>query len=146
VHSARTGAKLSAEKRREVDGKRWIRTGIEEFGGGKNGTSDILIVTTNDVPGQRVERVIGEVFGPTVRSRHPGSQTGAGLKSLVGGELRGLTKTPVETRGQAGERLTEQARARGANAVPAMRFDVAGAVDVGTEVCAYGTAVVLRPE
>ncbi|MFS0695626.1 YbjQ family protein [Streptomyces nitrosporeus] len=117
--------------------------GIEEYGGGQTGRTDVLVVTTNDVPGHRVDRVIGEVFGLTVRSRHLGSQIGAGLKSLVGGELRGLTKTLVETRNQALERLVEQARARGANAVLMTRFDVSEAADVGTEICAYGTAVVI---
>ncbi|MFG1809991.1 YbjQ family protein [Streptomyces sp. NPDC049040] len=120
--------------------------GIEEFGGGQAQGSDILVVTTNDAPGFRVERVIGEVFGLTVRSRHVGSQIGAGLKSMVGGELKGLTKTLVETRNQAMERLVDQARVRGANAVLAMRFDVSEAADVGTEVCAYGSAVVLARE
>ncbi|GHF63000.1 UPF0145 protein [Streptomyces mashuensis] len=119
--------------------------GIEEFGGGQHEKSDVLVVTTNDIPGYRVDRVIGEVFGLTVRSRHIGSQIGAGLKSLIGGELRGLTKTLVETRNQAMERLVEQARARGANAVLMFRFDVTEAADVGTEVCAYGTAVVVSP-
>ncbi|CAG6393771.1 conserved hypothetical protein [Actinacidiphila cocklensis] len=117
--------------------------GIDDFGGGQEQGADILVVTTNDAPGFRVERVIGEVFGLTVRSRHLGSQIGAGLKSMVGGELKGLTKTLVETRNQAMQRLVEQARARGANAVLAMRFDVSEAADVGTEVCAYGSAVVL---
>lgn len=117
---------------------------IEEFGGGQAPESDILIVTTNEVPGYQVRRVIGEVFGLTVRSRHLGSQVGAGLKSMMGGELKGLTKTLVETRNQAMERLVEQARSRGANAVLMMRFDVTEAADVGTEVCAYGTAVVLN--
>lgn len=107
--------------------------------------SGVLVVTTNDVPGYRVERVIGEVFGLTVRSRHLGSQIGAGLKSMIGGELKGLTKTLVETRNQAMDRLIEQAKARGGNAVLMMRFDVTDAQDVGTEVCAYGTAVVLVP-
>ena len=116
---------------------------IEDFGGGQTQDSDVLIVTTNDAPGFRVERVIGEVFGLTVRSRHLGSQIGAGLKSMVGGELKGLTKTLVQTRNQAMERLVDQARARGANGVLTMRFDVSEAADVGTEVCAYGTAVVL---
>ncbi|MEU3050647.1 MULTISPECIES: YbjQ family protein [unclassified Streptomyces] len=117
--------------------------GIEEYGGGQNPGVDVLVVTTDDVPGYRVERVIGEVFGLTVRSRHLGSQIGAGLKSMVGGELRGLTKTLVETRNQAMARLVDQAAARGANAVLAFRFDVTEAADVGTEVCAYGTAVVV---
>jgi uncharacterized protein YbjQ (UPF0145 family) len=120
--------------------------GIDEYGGGQPQQSDVLVVTTNDVPGFRVDRVIGEVFGLTVRSRHLGSQIGAGLKSLVGGELNGLTKTLVETRNQAMERLVEQARARGANAVLMMRFDVSEAADVGTEVCAYGTAAVITPD
>ncbi|MGX1884532.1 YbjQ family protein [Streptomyces sp. NPDC055287] len=120
--------------------------GIDEYGGGQGAQSDVLVVTTNDAPGYRVDRVIGEVFGLTVRSRHLGSQIGAGLKSMIGGELKGLTKTLVETRNQAMERLVEQARARGANGVLMMRFDVADAADVGTEVCAYGTAVVLTKE
>ncbi|MBO0652642.1 MULTISPECIES: YbjQ family protein [Streptomyces] len=119
--------------------------GIDEYGGGQHEKSDVLVVTTNDVPGYRVDRVIGEVFGLTVRSRHVGSQIGAGLKSLIGGELKGLTKTLVQTRNQAMERLVEQARARGANAVLMFRFDVTEAADVGTEVCAYGTAVVITP-
>ncbi|WP_405999342.1 YbjQ family protein [Streptomyces sp. NBC_00829] len=117
--------------------------GIEDYGGGQVPQSDVLVVTTNDVPGFQVQEVIGEVFGLTVRSRHLGSQIGAGLKSMIGGELKGLTKTLVETRNQAMQRLTEQARSRGANAVLMFRFDVSEAADVGTEVCAYGTAVVL---
>ncbi|MFI5545989.1 YbjQ family protein [Streptomyces sp. NPDC051815] len=120
--------------------------GIDDYGGGSGAhESGVLVVTTNDVPGYRVERVIGEVFGLTVRSRHLGSQIGAGLKSMIGGELKGLTKTLVQTRNQAMDRLIEQAKARGANAVLMMRFDVTDAADVATEVCAYGTAVVLVP-
>jgi uncharacterized protein YbjQ (UPF0145 family) len=120
--------------------------GIEEYGGGQGPQADVLVVTTNEVPGYRVEQVLGEVFGLTVRSRHLGSQIGAGLKSMIGGELEGLTKTLVQTRNQAMERLIEQARARGANGVLAFRFDVTEQADVGTEVCAYGTAVVLARE
>ncbi|MER5728142.1 YbjQ family protein [Streptomyces sp. NPDC002138] len=120
--------------------------GIDDYGGGAGAQSAVLVVTTNDVPGYQVQRVIGEVFGLTVRSRHLGSQIGAGLKSMIGGELKGLTKTLVQTRNQAMERLIEQAQARGANAVLMMRFDVTDAADVGTEVCAYGTAVVIAPQ
>jgi uncharacterized protein YbjQ (UPF0145 family) len=115
--------------------------GIDDYGGGQGPQADVLVVTTNNLPGYHVEQVIGEVFGLTVRSRHLGSQIGSGLKSMIGGELKGLTKTLVETRNQAMERLVEQARTRGANAVLAFRFDVTEAADVGTEVCAYGTAV-----
>jgi uncharacterized protein YbjQ (UPF0145 family) len=120
--------------------------GIDDYTGGPEAQqTGVLVVTTNDAPGYRVEQVVGEVFGLTVRSRHLGSQIGAGLKSMIGGELKGLTKTLVETRSQAMERLIEAAKARGANAVLMMRFDVTDAADVGTEVCAYGTAVVLVP-
>jgi len=119
-------------------------TSIDEYGGGQH-TADVLVVTTNDIPGFRVDRVIGEIFGLTVRSRNVGSQLGASLKSLAGGELRGLTKTLVQSRNQAMDRLVEQARARGANAVLAMRFDVTEAGGNGTEICAYGTAVVISP-
>ncbi|MQS15059.1 YbjQ family protein [Streptomyces kaniharaensis] len=118
---------------------------INEYGGGQGPNADVLVVTTNDIPGFRVDHVIGEVFGLTVRSRHIGSQIGAGLKSLVGGELKGLTKTLVESRNEAMQRLVEQTRARGGNAVLMMRFDVTDAADAGTEVCAYGTAVVISP-
>ena len=117
---------------------------ISDYSGGQH-TEDVLVVTTNDVPGYRVDRIIGEVFGLTVRSRNIGSQIGAGLKSLAGGELRGLTKTLVASRNQAMDRLVDQARARGANAILMMRFDVSDAAGVGTEVCAYGTAAVISP-
>ena len=118
-------------------------TNLEDFGGGQH-TADVLVVTTNDVPGYKVDRVIGEIFGLTVRSRNIGTQLGAGFKSLAGGELRGLTKTLVQSRNQAMDRLVEQARARGANAVLAMRFDVTEAGN-GAEICAYGTAAVISP-
>lgn len=63
----------------------------------------------------------------------------------MGGELKGLTKTLVQSRNEAMERLVAQAQARGGNAVLMMRFDVSEAADVGTEVCAYGTAAVISP-
>ena len=103
----------------------------------------LLISTMNDVPGWRVDRVLGEVTGLTVRSRNVGAQIGAGFKSLVGGELKGLTKQLQETRDEALQRLIDAASARGANAVLAMRFD---SNEVGSgyqEIVAYGTAVVV---
>jgi uncharacterized protein YbjQ (UPF0145 family) len=65
----------------------------------------MLIATTNDLPGYVVEEVYGEVFGLTVRSRNIGSQIGAGLKSLVGGELRGMTKALADSREQVIDRM-----------------------------------------
>ena len=104
----------------------------------------MLITTTNDLPGYEVEEVLGEVFGLTVRSRNVGSQIGAGLKSLVGGELKGMTKALVDSRLQVIERLTEEAQKRGGNAVLAMRFDTSEMGGTWTEICAYGTAVRVR--
>jgi uncharacterized protein YbjQ (UPF0145 family) len=105
----------------------------------------VIISTMNDLPGFSVTEVIGEVFGLTVRSRNFGSQLGAGLKSLVGGELRGQTKMLIDSRLQAQQRLVAEAMMRGADAVLAMRFD---ATEIGggwQEICAYGTAVRIRP-
>ncbi len=85
--------------------------------------------------------VLGEVFGLTVRARNVGSQIGAGLKSLVGGELKGMTKMLGEGRMHAQERLVEEAESRGANAVIAFRFDTSELGGTWTEICAYGTAV-----
>ena len=104
----------------------------------------MLITTTNDVPGYEVEEVLGEVFGLTVRSRNVGSQIGAGLKSLVGGELKGMTKALADSREQVIERLTEEAQSRGGNAILAMRFDTSEMGGTWTEICAYGTAVRVR--
>jgi uncharacterized protein YbjQ (UPF0145 family) len=104
----------------------------------------MIITTTNDLPGYEVEEVFGEVFGLTVRSRNVGSQIGAGLKSIMGGELRGMTKALVESREQVIERMVAEAEARGGNAVLAMRFDTSEMGGTWTEICAYGTAVRVR--
>jgi uncharacterized protein YbjQ (UPF0145 family) len=105
----------------------------------------MLITTGNELPGYEITRVIGEIFGLTVRSRNVGSQLGASLKSLVGGELRGMTTMLAQGRQQAIDRLTDEAQARGGNAIVAMRFDTSEFGGMGTEICAYGTAVIVRP-
>ncbi len=101
----------------------------------------LLVVTTNDLPGYRVDEVLGEVFGLTVRSRNAFSQMGAGLKSMFGGELKGMTKALYDSRNEVINRMISEAEARGANAILAMRFDTSEMGDVWTEICAYGTAV-----
>ena len=105
----------------------------------------MIVSTMNDLPGYRVDEVLGEVTGLTVRSRNVGAQLGAGLKSIVGGELKGLTKQLQQSRDEAKQRLIEAAEAVGANAILAMRFD---SDEVGTgyqELVAYGTAVRVSP-
>lgn len=95
----------------------------------------------NDLPGWRIDEVLGEVTGLTVRSRNVGTQIGASFKAFVGGELKGLTKQLAETREQALQRLTENAQAMGANAILAMRFDSDEIAQGYQEIVAYGTAV-----
>jgi uncharacterized protein YbjQ (UPF0145 family) len=101
----------------------------------------MLISTMNDLPGWRIDEVLGEVFGLTVRSRNVGSQIGASFKSLVGGELKGMTKMLAEGRVHARERLVEEAGGMGADAIVAFRFDTSELGSTWTEICAYGTAV-----
>lgn len=98
----------------------------------------------NDLPGYQIEEVFGEVFGLTVRSRNIGAQFGAGLKSIFGGELKGMTKMLASGREDATARLIEEAEAKGANAVIAFRFDTSELGTTWTEICAYGTAVSAR--
>ena len=104
----------------------------------------MLIATTNELAGNEIDEVYGEVMGLTVRSRNVFSQFGAGLKSMVGGELKGMTKALVDSRQQVIDRMVEQAEARGANAIVGMRFDTSEMGDTWTEICAYGTAVRVR--
>lgn len=106
---------------------------------------DVMVVTTNDLPGYEVCEVCGEVFGLIVRSRNAFSNIGATFRTISGGEVKGYTKLLADSRNHAVERLKDAARERGANAVIAMRFDCN---DLGggimSEVAAYGTAVTVR--
>src|SRR5438552_7098327 len=104
----------------------------------------VLITTANDLPGYEITDTLGEVFGLTVRSRNSGSQLGASLKSILGGELKGMTKALADSRQQVVDRMVEEAEAKGANAIVAMRFDTSEMGPNWTEICAYGTAVRAR--
>ena len=104
----------------------------------------MIVTTMNDIPGYEIDEVFGEVMGLTVRSRNIGSQLGAGLKSIFGGELKGMTKALIDSRQQVMERMVEEAEAKGANAIIAMRFDTSEMGPQWTEICAYGTAVRTR--
>src|SRR2546423_9744949 len=101
----------------------------------------MIITTMNELPGYTIDEVLGEVFGLTVRSRNVGSQIGATLKSLAGGELKGMTKMLAEGLAHATDRLVEEAEGKGANAIIAFRFDTSELGTTWTEICAYSTAV-----
>src|SRR5207248_1642133 len=83
----------------------------------------MLITTANDLPGYEITETLGEVFGLTVRSRNIGSQLGAGLKSIMGGELKGMTKALVDSRQQVIDRMVQEAEEQGGEAIVAMRCD-----------------------
>ena len=104
----------------------------------------MIITTTPDLPGYEIQEILGEVFGLTVRSRNIGSQFGAGLKSMFGGELKGMTKALADSRKQVTQRMVDEAEAKGGNAVLAMRFDTSEMGGNWTEICAYGTAARVR--
>jgi uncharacterized protein YbjQ (UPF0145 family) len=105
---------------------------------------ELLVSTMNDLPGFEVVAVHGEVFGLVVRARNVFSNIGASLRTVFGGEARGYTQLLSDSREQALERLRIAARAKGANAVLAMRFDCNEIANLMSEVAAYGTAVTVR--
>ena len=102
--------------------------------------ADILVTTTENIPGKDYE-IIGEVFGVTTQSRNAISDFGAGLKSIVGGEIKGYTKMLTNSRLEAISRLKEEAAKMGADAVVMMRFDTGSIAGDMQSVVAYGTAV-----
>ncbi|ALE05197.1 hypothetical protein AL755_06405 [Arthrobacter sp. ERGS1:01] len=105
----------------------------------------MIIVTTNDLPGYKIDAVFGEVMGLTVRSRHIGAQLTAGFRALGGGELPEMTKALYESRQEVVARMVTEAESKGANAIVATRFDTSEMGQNWTEVCAYGTAVFAIP-
>ncbi|MEO5778613.1 MULTISPECIES: YbjQ family protein [Arthrobacter] len=105
----------------------------------------MLIVTSDNIPGHRIDAVFGEVMGLTVRARHIAAQVMAGFRSIGGGELPEMTRALYESRQQVMARMVTEAEQRGANAIVAMRFDTSELGPNWTEVCAYGTAVFAIP-
>ncbi len=104
----------------------------------------MLVVTTENVAGHRVLDVKGEVFGVVVRSRGLGGNLMAGLRTIVGGEIKEYTAMLEEARRHAVERMVENATAKGANAIVMMRFDSSEIGGTMSEIVAYGTAVVIE--
>ena len=102
----------------------------------------MIVVNTETVPGYTITEVKGLVQGHTIRAKHLGRDIGAGLKNLVGGELRGYTELLTESRREALERMLQQANELGANAVVNVRFTTSSVAAGAAELYAYGTAVV----
>jgi uncharacterized protein YbjQ (UPF0145 family) len=104
----------------------------------------VLVSTMNDLPGYTAEKVFGEVFGLTVRSRDFGANFTASFRSLGGGEVPEYTQMLAESRHVAVMRMCQMAQQMGANAILAMRFDCNEIAQTMSEVAAYGTAVIVR--
>jgi uncharacterized protein YbjQ (UPF0145 family) len=108
--------------------------------------TNLLIVTTDAIPGKRVVKVVGLVRGNTIRARHVGNDILAALKTLVGGEISEYTKMMAEAREQALDRLRAEAVERGANAVVGLRVTTSMVMTGAAEILVYGTGVVVEDE
>ena len=106
----------------------------------------MILSTTYSVPGQAVTANHGLVRGNTIRARHLGRDIVAGLRNIVGGEITDYTKMLAEAREQALDRMIEEARAVGANAVIGVRFTTSSVMQSASEILAYGTAVTAEPD
>lgn len=104
----------------------------------------MILVTTDEVPGHRVTRVLGLVQGSTVRARHLGKDITAFLKNITGGEIREYTKLLAEAREQCLDRMREEATRAGANAITGVRFSSTDISEGASELFVYGTAVIIE--
>ena len=103
----------------------------------------MIITTTEQVPGKSVSRILGVVKGNTIRSRHVGRDIMAGLKTIVGGEIKSYTQMISSAREEAISRMSEEAKKLGADAIVMVRFTTSSVMPQAAEVLAYGTAVKL---
>jgi len=104
----------------------------------------MLLVTTECVEGRKIEKVLGLVRGNTIRARHLGRDVMAGLRNIVGGEIKDYTRMLTQARDQAIERMVKEAEGLGANAVVGVRFTTSQTMSGAAEILAYGTAVRLK--
>ncbi len=101
----------------------------------------MIISNTESIPGRNIVEFYGVVTGNTVRAKHVGRDIMAGLKNIVGGELKGYTELLQDSRKEATDRMVEQAQSMGANAVVNVRFATSSISQGAAELFAYGTAV-----
>ncbi|MEE8637379.1 MAG: YbjQ family protein [Dehalococcoidia bacterium] len=101
----------------------------------------MIVVTTEQIEGKRLTETLGLVRGSTIRARHMGRDIMAGLRSIVGGEIKEYTVMLAQAREEALQRMIEQAEKMGANAVVSTRFVTSMVMSGAAEIVAYGTAV-----
>ena len=105
---------------------------------------NIIVTTTEEVPGKKVKQVLGIVRGSTVRARNIGRDIGAGLKTIVGGEVKTYTEMSEHARDEAFNRMINKAIDKGADAIIGMRFTTSMIMQGASEMLAFGTAVKLK--
>lgn len=106
----------------------------------------MIVTPSSSVPGKRVARSLGLVYGNTIRARHVGRDILAALKNVVGGEIEEYTKLMAESREQAIDRMVAQATSRGASAVITVRFSTSYIMSSASEILVYGEAVTLEDD
>ncbi|PWJ21154.1 YbjQ family protein [Jannaschia seohaensis] len=106
--------------------------------------ADLILATTETVAGREIVQTLGLVKGSTVRAKHIGSDIVAGLRNLVGGEVKEYASLLAGAREQAIDRMAEEARLMGADAVVGLRLETSTIAQAASEVIAYGTAVKLH--
>lgn len=106
----------------------------------------MIITTAENIPGKKVVKILGLARGNTIRARHVGRDIMAGLRNIVGGEVKEYTKMLAESREQAIDRMVEDAKKLDANAIICMRFSTSMVMGAAAEILAYGTAVKLENE
>ena len=106
----------------------------------------MIVVTTDKVDGKKTVKTFGLVRGNTIRARHIGRDFLAGLRKIIGGEIKGYTDLMTEAREEAIERMVESATAMGANAVVGVRLATSMIMQQASEVLIYGTAVLVEDE
>jgi uncharacterized protein YbjQ (UPF0145 family) len=104
----------------------------------------MIYSTTESIPGKEIEKIVGVVTGNVVQAKHIGRDIMAGLKSIVGGEIRGYTEMLTDARDIAIQRLIENAQEKGADAVVGIRFTTSSIMDGSSEIMVFGTAVKLK--
>ena len=105
----------------------------------------MMVTTTHEMPGKRIVKALGLVQGSSIRARHVGMDLTAAFKNITGGEITEYTKLMAESREQAIDRMCDQARELGANAVICTRLTTASMMQSAAEILAYGTAAVIEP-
>jgi uncharacterized protein YbjQ (UPF0145 family) len=105
---------------------------------------NIIATTGNDIPGREIIQILGVVKGSTVRARNLGRDIGAGLKSIIGGEIKTYTEMTQDARDEAYNRMVNQAIDMGADAIIGARFTTSMVMAGASEMLAYGTAVKLN--